>query len=207
MVNSNSRTFYICSTCAHHNFYNEDVRSHGKCERCGEAHKAFKPKSARLTVALTLTSLILYIPANILPFMTIELYGNRTSSNIWEGVVSLAENGSWAIAGIVFLASMVIPFLKLLILLYLSFTAKNYKHSRFKTRLYHIVESIGRWSMLDIFLLAVLVAMMKLGSWTSVEPEMGAIMFALVVIFTMFASAYFDPQLLWKAEDGKDSEQ
>ncbi len=153
-------------------------------------------------MVFSMTALILYIPANLFPFMTIELYGSRNSSTIWGGIVSLAESGSLAIAIIVFLASMLIPFVKLVILFYLtSFTRQ--KNPKFNTKLYHMVESIGRWSMLDIFLLAVLVAIMKLGPWTAVEPGIGSLLFAIVVIFTMLASAYFDPQLLWEEENEK----
>ncbi len=157
--------------------------------------------SIHSTLAFSLTALILYIPANLFPFMTIELYGNRNSSTIWTGVVALAESGSVAIALVVFLASIVIPFIKLALLFYLALSAKQKKHPNFKNRLYQIIEAIGRWSMLDIFLLAVLVAIMKLGPWTTVEPGLGALLFALVVIFTMLASASFDPQLLLKDEN------
>jgi len=159
------------------------------------------PKSIHSTLAYSLTALILYIPANAIPFMSIELYGNRNTSTIWEGIVTLTEAGSWPIALIVFLASMAIPFLKLFILFYLALTARNKKHPHFKMKLYKIIESIGRWSMLDIFLLAVLVAILKLGPWTTVEPELGSLLFALVVIFTMVASASFDPQILWEQEN------
>lgn len=160
--------------------------------------------SIQSTLAFSLTALILYIPANLFPFMTIELYGNRNSSTIWTGVVALAESGSVAIALVVFLASMVIPFIKLALLFYLALSAKQKKHPNFKQRLYQIIEAIGRWSMLDIFLLAVLVAIMKLGPWTTVEPGLGSLLFALVVIFTMLASASFDPQLLLK-DDNEES--
>lgn len=112
--------------------------------------------------------------------------------------MSLAEAGSYSIAIIIFLASLLIPFLKLMILFYLSISPKSFREQRFKMRLYHIVESIGRWSMLDIFLLAILVAVMKLSPWTTVEPGIGSVMFALVVIFTMLASAAFDPAILWE---------
>ena len=170
------------------------------CQRCGHSHKNLKPKSARLTLAFSLTALILYIPANIFPFMTIELYGSRNSATIWGGIVSLAESGSLAIALIVFLASMLIPFVKLVILFYLTLFS-SVGNPKFNTKLYYIVESIGRWSMLDIFLLAVLVAIMKLGPWTVVQPGIGSLLFAIVVIFSMLASAYFDPQNLWKDEN------
>jgi paraquat-inducible protein A len=102
---------------------------------------------------------------------------------------------------IVFLASILIPVLKLLILLYLSFPVHSHQRSRFKMSLYHFVEAIGRWSMLDIFLLAVLVAMVKLGKLTTVQPEIGSTMFALVVIFTLLASNYFDPRILWEKKN------
>lgn len=149
--------------------------------------------SARRTLAFSLTALLLYIPANIFPFMTVELYGRRNTSTIWSGIVSLADDGAWFIAIVVFLASLLIPFLKLLILFYLSLTAHSPEHSLLKKRLYDFVEVIGRWSMLDIFLLAILVSLVKLGSWTTVEPELGSILFTLVVIFTMLASADFKP--------------
>ncbi len=172
-----------------------------ECQRCGHTDHRLEHKSAQLTLVFSLTALIFYIPANVFPFMTIELYGNRNSSTIWGGIMSLAEKGSYFIALVVFLASLVVPFLKLGILFYLSLTANRNRNSRLKTRLYHFIEVIGRWSMLDIFLLAVLVAIMKLGPWTTVEPGLGAVMFAVVVIFTMLASAYFDPRLLWKDDN------
>jgi paraquat-inducible protein A len=157
-------------------------------------------KSVETCLAFSLTALILYIPANIFPFMSIELYGRRNSSTIWSGIVSLFENGSWAVAVVVFLASLLIPLLKLMILFYLSFTAKNGKRLGFKLKLYKMVEAIGRWSMLDIFLLAVLVAIVKLSPWAHVEPEFGSLMFLFVVIFTMLASANFDSKLLEEDE-------
>lgn len=132
--------------------------------------------------------------------MTMEIYGTRTSSTIWSTVVSLSESGSWFISMIIFLASLVIPFLKLVILFYLSMTANNQKNIYLKTQLHRAIERIGRWSMLDIFLLAVLVAVMKLGPWTSVQPEIGSVFFALVVIFTMLASAGFDPKIFQNDE-------
>jgi paraquat-inducible protein A len=191
--------YIVCKVCSHPVSAKDGLHVCHTCERCGhETHR--KPKSAQLTVAFSLTALIFYLPANLFPFMTVELYGNRNSATIWGGIVDLANSGSWFIAIVVFLASLLIPLLKLLILFYLAFTAHRKKHPAFKTKLYHFVEAIGRWSMLDIFLLAVLVALMKLGKFTTVEPEIGSGLFLLVVIFTMLASAYFDPQLLWEDE-------
>jgi paraquat-inducible protein A len=186
-----------CDVCAHSITSLGDTRVIIACERCGKHHR-IKPKSARMTLVFSITALIFYVPANVFPFMTMELYGNITSSTIWQGVVSLKQSGSWFLALIVFLASIVIPLIKLVVLFYLSLTANNTYNQRFKTKLYYIIEAIGRWSMLDIFLLAILVAIVKLGHWTSVKPDLGATLFALVVIFTLFASANFDPKLIWE---------
>lgn len=150
-----------------------------------------------------MTAMIFYIPANIFPFMTIELYGNRNSSTIWTGTTSLIQQRSYAVALVVFLASILIPIMKLMILFYLSAAGQAGHRSKFKMSLYHFVEAIGRWSMLDIFLLAILVAMVKLGHWGTVEPGLGSAMFLMVVIFTMMASAYFDPRILWEEKDEK----
>lgn len=174
------------------------------CKRCGHRDRRFTHRSSKLSFVFSLTALIFYIPANIFPFMTIELYGNRNSSTILSGIESLMEQKSYAIAVVVFLASLLIPIMKLLLLFYLSLTGGNGHHSKFKMRIYHFIEAIGRWSMLDIFLLAILVAMVKLGHWTTVQPEMGAAMFALVVVFTMMASAYFDPRILWENTNEKE---
>jgi len=197
-------SYLICHVCTHRTPV-ENINQGYACERCGHKSPKLRVKSAKLTLVFSLTALIFYFPANIFPFMTIELYGNRSTSTIWGGVVSLVKDGSWPIGLVVFLASLLIPCLKLIILFYLSLTAKSKKHPGFKTKLYFIVEAIGRWSMLDIFLLAILVAIMKLGAWTTVEPEPGSLMFLFVVVFTMLASANFDPQLLWKDEEDDNS--
>lgn len=174
------------------------------CERCGHRDHRWRHRSSRLCLAFSLTALIFYIPANVFPFMTIEMYGNRNTSTIWDGVVTLLEQRSYFVAAVVFLASVLIPILKLVILIYLSMTGDNGKHPKFKMQLYQFVEAIGRWSMLDIFLLAILVAVIKLSSWTMVETERGASMFLVVVIFTMMASAYFDPKILWENYEQND---
>jgi len=157
--------------------------------------------SLQATVAYSVTALIFFIPANLLPFMTIEFHGRRNSSTIWQGVQDLVSSGSWPIAAVVFLASIVIPCLKLIILFYLAATANHENNKNLKSKLFQFVEAIGRWSMLDIFLLAVLVAIMKLGSWAQVQPELGSLLFLLVVIFTMLASNSFDTRLLWSEKN------
>lgn len=195
------RQFLICKLCFNSIPIADKKLTTVKCDSCGHKNQLRAPASTALTAAFTLTALIFYIPANIFPFMTIEMYGRSNSSTVWQGIVSLADAGSWFIAIVIFLASVLIPLLKILILFYLSSVAKNQNNPRFNTRLYFFVEAIGRWSMLDIFLLAVLVAIMKLGKWTHVQAEFGSLMFLFVVIFTMLASAYFDPQVLWRKKN------
>jgi paraquat-inducible protein A len=194
LMNEPQSSFW-CRLCGNSNpITSEEMR----CERCGHKESSAVPKSTKASLAFTLTAMVLYLPANLFPFMTIEMYGNRNSSTIWGGILSLADAGSMAIALIIFLASILIPFLKLIILFYLTLPWSSKHSPLFRTRLYQTVEAIGRWSMLDIFLLAVLVAIMKLGPWTTVRPEIGSVLFAFVVIFTMLASASFDPQSLWR---------
>lgn len=186
-----------CDVCSHALEYDSNIGTTVTCEKCGKNHY-FRPKSAELTLVFSLTALVLYFPANFFPFMTMELYGSRKSATIWSGIKSLDESGSTFIAIIVLLASIVFPLIKLLALFYLSATTKQKTNQRFKTKLYHIMEALGRWSMLDIYLLAIMVAIIKFGHWTTVEPEIGAVLFALVVIFTLIASANFDPKLIWE---------
>lgn len=204
-MSESGERYYVCNVCSH-----SVLVADGKsivCTHCGHRDSRIKPKDARLALIFSLTALIFYVPALVFPFMTVELYGNRNSSTIWSGILELAKGGSIAIALIVFLASVLIPILKLLILFYLSISWRGGQHQHFKTSLYHFVEAIGRWSMLDIFLLAVLVAVMKLGPMTDVQPEKGSVMFLLVVIFTMLASAFFDPKLLWEGNNEKETRE
>lgn len=206
MENQNNQTikketFYLCHCCMQGIGVDMDHLDHDlTCDRCGHKNKLAKKNSIQATLALSIAALLLFIPANIYPFMTMELYGQTNSATIWGGVTSLMDDGAYFIAVVVFLASLVIPLLKLVILFYLSLTATNGKHTLFKTKLYYFVELIGRWSMLDIFLLAVFVAVIKLGKWTTVEPELGALLFLIVVILTMIAANYFDPRILWQKE-------
>ncbi len=151
--------------------------------------------STEVCLALTITALILSIPANLLPFLSVEMHGRRNISTLWESVVSLYSSGSIFIAIIILVASIIIPFTKLFILLYLTFA--NYRqdlghHERkFHSRLYQFIEAIGRWSMLDIFLVAIMVAVFKFGKWTTIKIEMGAVLFTLVVVLTLLATASY----------------
>jgi len=150
------------------------------------------------TAALSLTALILYVPANLYPVMRMEFMGAASENTIWTGVVSLAGDGMWEIALLVFCASILVPLMKLLGLFYLVLTAGSVKRKKDRTLVYKIIEAVGRWSMLDVFLLSILVALVKLGSLATVLPGPGIIAFAAVVVLTILASQGFDPRVIWE---------
>lgn len=175
------------------------------CSNCGNALvKAQNPRKD-LTLIFALTALIFYVPANLLPFMTIEMYGNKNEATIWSGIVSLSDSGSWFLALMVFVASMFVPFFKLVALFYLSLIPHKPRFKRYHAKLYHLVEVIGPWSMLDIFLVAVLMTIFKFGSLAQVTAGPGSIMFLLVVIFTMLASRSFNDKIIWQEDTSEDT--
>ena len=175
--------------------------SAAECVRCGEILlQRRRGGSLELTAALSLAALILYVPANIYPILKMNLRGMYSESTVWDGVVSLANTNQWFIAAVVFLASMVIPVLKLAGLFFLVISSKlrRGRRLRSRTKIYTFIDRIGPWAMLDVFLLAVLVALVKLGTWATVLPGPGLIAFGAVVVLTMLASASFDPRLIWQ---------
>jgi paraquat-inducible protein A len=175
-----------------------------ECPRCGSTVREAPHGSLQLTAALALSALILYIPANIYPILRMNFYGAYSESTVWDGVVSLAQSGQYFVALIVLLASIVIPLFKLAGLLYLVAAARFNlgRRLRSRTRLYRLIDVVGPWAMLDVFLLAVLVALVKLGQIATILPGPGLIAFTAVVVLTMFASASFDPRLIWERRSG-----
>jgi paraquat-inducible protein A len=172
-----------------------------RCPRCGARLHRRKPNSVSRAWALAIAALILYVPANVYPVMTLISFGRGAPSTILGGVVELVQAGMWPLAGLVFLASITIPMLKLIGLGFLLVTVQRRSRwqPRQRTRLYRLIEGIGRWSMLDIFTLAILAALVKLGALATITPGSGAIAFAGVVVLTMLAAMSFDPRLLWDA--------
>jgi len=169
------------------------------CPRC-EAHIHLrKPNSISRTWALLIAAYILYIPANLLPVMTVISFGKGNPDTILSGVKELIHAGMWPIALLVFFASIIVPVTKLLALTYLllSVQFKSRWRPQERTVLYRITEVVGRWSMIDIFMISILIALVKLEAVATIEPGMGAISFAAVVIITMFAAMGFDPRLIW----------
>lgn len=178
-------------------------RNVAECARCGAVLREWKPQTVVPTAALALAALILYIPANIYPILRMERYGLYTENTVWSGIVALADYGYWFVAAIVFVASMVVPLFKLLGLLMLVATAdaRTRRWRRARTTLYRLIDAVGPWAMLDVFLVAVLVALVRLGALATVIPGPGLWAFTAVVMLTMLASALFDPRLLWRNAD------
>jgi len=170
-----------------------------RCPRCGSRLHIRKPDSIARTLALLLAAAIMYVPANLLPVLTTRELGISTESTIIAGMIQFWNKGSYPIAIVIFTASIVIPLLKILALLWLCSAAKGLvPHSaRILGKVYWITELLGRWSMVDIFVVAILVAMVQLGNYMIITPGPGALAFAGVVMLTMFAAMSFDPKLLW----------
>ena len=171
-----------------------------ECPRCGSTVTEGPHGSLRVTAALALAALILYVPANLYPIMRMHFYGAYSESTVWDGVVSLAQTEQYFVALIVFLASIAIPVLKLAGLLYLVISVRFRlgRRLRSRARLYRFIDVVGPWAMLDVFLLAVLVALVKLGQIATILPGPGLIAFTAVVVLTMLASASFDPHAIWE---------
>jgi paraquat-inducible protein A len=169
------------------------------CPRCGERLHFRRPASFERTWALVIAALILYIPANLLPVLkTYTPLGARTDT-ILQGVVELWSPTSWPLAIVVFVASITIPLGKLIALAYLLITVQraSLKSNVQRVRLYRMVKFIGRWSMLDVFVDTFIVALIQLKPLMWVEPGLGVVFFAGVVVLTMVAVNSFDPRLIW----------
>ena len=173
----------------------------GYCPRCGEALEFRRHASVQTTWALVIAAAICYIPANALPVLNTTTLGSSEGDTILGGVAFLYVSGSWPLALIVLIASVMIPLGKLMALAYLLISVQrgSIANSRERTRLYRIVEFIGRWSMLDVFVDAFTVALVQLQPLMSVAPGPGVLFFAAVVVLTMLAAEAFDPRLIWDA--------
>ncbi|MGP9809574.1 PqiA/YebS family transporter subunit [Halomonas sp. AOP12-C2-37] len=174
-------------------------RGRGHCTRCHEKLHQRLPHSLQRTWALLGASAIMYIPANIYPIMTTTSLGNSTPSTIIGGVVQLIQMGSWPIAMVIFIASVIVPMGKLGALTWLCLVVKrsNAMNAQSRTRLYRLTEFIGRWSMVDVFVVAILVALIRAGSLMSITPGPASLAFGSVVVLTMLAAMTFDPRLIW----------
>ncbi|MFL6605385.1 MAG: paraquat-inducible protein A [Steroidobacteraceae bacterium] len=171
------------------------------CPRCGATLRPRKARSIQRTLAFVLAGFVLYIPANTLTVLTTVQFGREEHNTILSGVLELIRNDLWPLAIIVFTASIILPLIKLCGLTWM-LAAIRFRSDRFlvaRTRLYRSIDAIGRWSNIDIFSVAVLVAILQFGSLTAVHAGGGLVAFAAVVIITMLATLVFDPRLMWDA--------
>jgi paraquat-inducible protein A len=174
----------------------------GHCRRCGGKLESRSDRSIQYTWALLVAAAICYIPANVLPVLNTTALGSTDSDTIIGGVALLYNTGSWPLALIVLIASVMVPLGKLIALSYLLISVQrgSIQSNRERTRLFRLVEFIGRWSMLDVFVDTFTVALVQLQPLMSVEPGPGVLFFAAVVVLTMTAAASFDPRLIWDSD-------
>ncbi|MBI6917390.1 paraquat-inducible protein A [Pseudomonas monteilii] len=198
----------VCNECHELNRQEPDSTSQ-TCTRCGAIVHARRPNSIVRTWALLIAASILYIPANMLPIMTVSTLGQGSPDTIMSGVITLLKHGMVPIAAVVFIASIMVPTFKLVgigLLLY-SVQRRQPLSARQRILMYRFIEFIGRWSMLDIFVIAILVAVVNFGRIASVEANLGAVAFATVVILTMLAALTFDPRLIWDNTESDDDHE
>ncbi len=171
----------------------------GTCPRCGERIQRRKPRSIMRPLAYLIAAAALYVPANTLPIMVAEQFPLRRSDTILSGIAFLWHEGSWLLAALVFSASILVPMLKLAALgtLLVTSALRSAWRPRGRTKLYRVLEVVGHWSMLDVFVVALLAAVVQLGRFASIEPGPAVVPFAGVVVLTMLASASFDPRAIW----------
>lgn len=169
------------------------------CPRCDSKLHLRKPQSLERTWAFLIAAGVFYIPANLLPIMTVNGIGGAKSDTILSGVVTFWEMKAYPVAIVIFTASVLIPILKVIALVTLCLAARRggYTSAKNLGRLYRLTELLGRWSMVDVFVVAILVCLVQLGALMSITPGTAAVSFAAVVILTMFSAMSFDPRLLW----------
>jgi paraquat-inducible protein A len=173
------------------------------CQRCNTALSSRVKNSVQISLSLLVTAILLYIPANIYPIMSTELLGKTTQSTIIGGIVLFLEHGSYFVAAVILIASVIVPIAKMFALAWLCYCAtradgiKQYE----LTQLYRVTEFIGKWSMVDVFVVAILVALIQLGEIMSIKVGFAATAFAVVVIMTMVSAHQFDTRILWDRVD------
>jgi paraquat-inducible protein A len=198
-----------CSHCA---ALWKDVEVHHRCGRCGARLHPRKPDSLNRTWALVIAACIMYFPANLLPVMITESFPQEEQRDtIMSGIIYFWTSGSWVLAVIVFIASFLVPLFKLAVMILLLVAVQRRSSWRLleRARLYRIVELIGRWSMLDVFVVSLLTGLVQVHGFAAIHAGPGIAAFGAVVVLTMFSSMSFDPRLTWDAgepEDGKPDE-
>ena len=197
-----SRGIAGCEACGLAQAYSPQVED-TFCARCGSELAFRKSNSISRTWALVIAAYVLLIPANLLPVTSAGSLFGTEKDTIFSGVIYLWTSGSQVLALILFCASIFIPIAKLLSLTFLLLSVQRRSHwnPRLRAKLYRLVEAIGRWSMIDVYVATMLTALVQFGNLMSIRAGSGAIAFASVVILTIFAAKSFDPRLMWDAAD------
>lgn len=169
------------------------------CDRCGARLHSRVPNSMNLSWASLIAAVLLFLPANLLPIMTFKSFGQGEPSTILGGILHLLDQDMLLIGLVVLTASIVVPVLKIIAMTILLCTVQFRLHTnlRQKALMFRVVEWIGRWSMLDVFVIGILVALVQLGNIAHIEGNDGATAFAVVVLLTMFSAIVFDTRLIW----------
>jgi paraquat-inducible protein A len=213
-VTARSAGLYACPSCAllsHRPPAEEgEAADHRKidCPRCGASLHVRKPASLARTWAFIFSALILYIPANVFPITDTRTLFDDQSDTIFSGVIFLWKEGSWPLALLVFFASITVPLAKLIVLIGLAISVQRgtLRKPRQRTMLYRVVEFIGRWSMLDIFAVSILTALVQLKSLAQVTAGPAVLAFGAVCVMTILASHSFDPRLIWDPFDASETD-
>lgn len=197
-ITGRSLGLLVCLEC--HNTVRALQVKHPRCPRCFAHLHIRKPHSLAVTTALLVLAAVLYVPANLLPVMYTRSVIDDERDTILSGVVVLAQSGDWPIAVVVFVASIVVPLLKILalsLIVYWAWRPSARTNQLHRSQLYRLVEFIGRWSMLDIYAISILVTLVQVQSFANIGVGPGAIAFAAVVVLTLVAARTFDERLLW----------
>jgi paraquat-inducible protein A len=179
-----------------------------ECERCGAPLHRRKTNALTRTWAYLITSLVFYIPANVLPVMNTKMVGSGADSTIMGGVLDFWQHGAWDIALIIFIASIAVPGIKFVALTLLLVTVQRDSDwaRKERSKMYRFVELIGYWSMLDVIVVALVASLVKFQALADIEPRAGILFFGLVVVFTMLSAMSFDPRLIWDQQHSENEE-
>jgi paraquat-inducible protein A len=197
----------ICHDCGQLGRLPAQAGHAAHCARCGAPLHVRKPHSLQRTWALVIAASLCYVPANVMPVMTVTSLGKTESDTIMSGVIYFVTSGDWPLALVIFTASIFVPVAKILILAFLLVSVHRRSSWRpvERTRMYRLTEAIGRWSMVDIYVVTILVALVRLGNLATIEAGAGAVFFGCVVVLTMLAAESFDPRLIWDRCEANDT--
>ncbi|WP_251360211.1 paraquat-inducible protein A [Kangiella sp. TOML190] len=194
---SDSAAHYGLAAC--HDCGKLDAVEKGHCSRCGSHLHLRTPNSVQTTIALLITSILLYIPANTFPIMVTNVVGDKTYSTIIGGVIIFLQLKSYFVASVIFIASVFIPIAKIAALFWLCYNVSKKEKLKYQelTKMYRVTEFIGKWSMIDVFVVALMVALVQVGNLMTIHAGIAAFLFAGVVMVTMVAAHSFDTRLIW----------